>query len=236
MNRSIDGSASIARLRAATPTILPSVLLCDFGNLEREIRRLEQAGVAALHLDVMDGHFVPNLSFGMAVVEAIRRLTDLILDVHLMISEPERYVEAFVEAGADVVTFHIEAVADPFTLIEKIHSLRAAAGVALKPGTPIESIEPCLGDCDLALVMSVEPGFGGQPFDPSALPKLRALRGRSRSGPLLEIDGGVNRETIGDCVAAGAQALVVGSAITKAADYAAAVHELSEQIGAAGRR
>lgn len=221
------------RLQAAGPLVLPSLLLCDFGNLEREIRRLEDAGVVGLHLDVMDGQFVPNLSFGLPIVESIRRLTDLTLDVHLMIVEPQRYLQQFYDAGADVLTIHAEAVDDPRLVLGAIRELGAGAGLAINPPTPVQTIEPALDSCDLVLVMSVMPGFGGQVFDPVALDKLRTLSSLVGEEVLLEVDGGVNADTIAACGAAGVDLLVVGSAITRQADYKESVATLS-QLAAGG--
>ncbi len=221
-------SFNVGRLRDAAPAILPSILLCDFGNLEREIRQLEEAGVPGLHLDVMDGHFVPNFTFGMPIVETIRRLTDLLLDVHLMIDRPERYVEAFCQAGANVVTVHAEATREPVRVLERIREQGAEAGIALNPATPLETLEGCLEACDLALVMSVPAGFGGQSFDEVALEKLERLRDRVQDRVMLEVDGGVNESTIARCARAGAQYFVVGSAITRSPNYAQAVARLQE--------
>jgi ribulose-phosphate 3-epimerase len=204
---------------------LPSLLLCDFGNLEQEIRRLEAAGVRALHLDVMDGHFVPNLSYGLTIVSAVRRVTPLPLDAHLMIAEPQRWIEAFYVAGADIITVHAEAVDRPQPVLRRI--LGAGAGIAIKPATPISSVLEAAADCDLVLVMSVEPGFGGQEFESSALGKLNELKRRLPSGVLLEVDGGINDKTIGPCVQAGADLCVVGSAIFRHRDYSARVRSLS---------
>lgn len=215
-----------ARLRAASPAILPSLLACDFANLQREIERVEEAGVAALHLDVMDGHFVPNLSIGIPVVEAVRRVTDLPLDVHLMIEHPERYVRAFRDAGADSLTIHIEVAPDPRPVLEQIRALGAMAGLALNPPTPLEAIENSLDYCDLLLVMSVMPGFGGQELDRRALEKLRLLRARHQVDALLEIDGGINTQTISDCVEAGAELLVAGVAVFHTPDYVASIRQL----------
>ena len=218
----------IAELRAQGPTVLPSLLLCDFGNLADEVRALEAAGVRALHLDVMDGHFVPNSSYGLTIVEAVRRVTELPLDVHLMISNPADYVERYYEAGADLITIHAEATDDPTDVLRQIRQLDAAAGLAINPPTPLEAIDGCLDLCDLILVMSVMPGFGGQRFDPVALDKLSALRERTDDRVLLEVDGGINTDTIGDCAAAGAQWFVAGSAIFGSDDYAARVTTLSD--------
>jgi ribulose-phosphate 3-epimerase len=218
--------APLVQLRATAPLVLPSLLVCDFGRLEDEVRRLEQAGAKALHLDVMDGHFVPNLSYGLPLVETIRRLTHLPLDLHLMIDNPAQYVDRYRQAGADSMTIHVEAVADPRPVLRRIRQLGAEAGLALNPPTPLAAIEPYLDECDLVLVMSVMPGFGGQEFDPVALDKLRALRDRVPPQTVLEIDGGINAETIGPSAAAGAQWFVVGSAIFHTHDYAASLRHL----------
>lgn len=212
-------------MRESAPAILPSLLLCDFGNLEREVRRLEEAGVPALHLDVMDGDFVPNFTYGMTIVAAVRKLTKLPVDVHLMISQPGRYVRQFREAGADMITFHIEAEANPRPLLAQIRELGAAAGIVLNPPTPVSAIAACLDLCDLVLVMSVQAGFGGQKFNPIALEKLREIR-RLAPHVLLEIDGGINTDTIQASAQAGAQLLVVGSGIFAHQDYASAVQKL----------
>jgi ribulose-phosphate 3-epimerase len=221
----------LPRLREAAPAVLPSMLMCDWGNLEREVALLEEAGVAALHLDVMDGQFVPNLTYGMPLVEAFRRLTDLPLDVHLMITDPGRYLEAFYEAGADIMTVHVEAVPDPRPVLEQIRNLGAGAGLALNPATPLDRVEGALELCDLALVMSVPAGFGGQPFEPVALEKLRRLRNLAPD-VLLEIDGGINQSNVADCAASGAHLLVVGSAIFRHGDYAAQIRRLTESASA----
>src|SRR3972149_293160 len=193
----------VNRLRSSRPVVLPSLLACDFGHLAREIAAVEQAGALALHLDVMDGRFVPNISFGLPIVEAVRQATDLPLDVHLMIEEPARYIEEFRAAGADMLTIHVEAVEDPRPVLERIRALGASAGLSLNPPTPIDAIEASLPYCDLVLVMSVMPGFGGQEFDPVALGKLRALGERDDVAPLLEVDGGIAADTIGACAEAG---------------------------------
>jgi len=219
----------LERLRDAAPAVLPSLLMCDFGNLEREVAQLEAADVAGLHLDVMDGRFVPNLSYGMPVVEAFRRLTDLPLDVHLMIEEPRRYLEAFVESGADVITIHIEATDDAARDLAQIRELGACGGLALNPNTPLSAVTPHLELCDLVLVMSVNTGFGGQQFNPIALQKLKELKElkeQSRDDLMLEIDGGVNSATIGSCAEAGADLLVVGSAIFQHPNYGTSVRDL----------
>jgi ribulose-phosphate 3-epimerase len=219
---------TITELRNASPVVLPSLLLCDFGNLEREVREVEAAGARALHLDIMDGNFVPNITYGMPIVEAVRRATTLPLDVHLMISRPADYVDQFVDAGASSLTIHVEAVDDPRPVLEKIRNQGAAAGLALNPPTPLEAILPSLPYCDIVLCMSVMAGFGGQKFNPVALEKLRALRERGGDSLLLEIDGGVNARTIAECTRAGAQMLVVGAAIFRAdAPYAESMAKLN---------
>lgn len=221
-------ASSAIKILPAGPVILPSLLLCDFANLEREVRTLEAAGVQALHLDVMDGSFVPNLTYGMPIVAAVRKITQLPIDVHLMIDRPERYLRQFAEAGADVITFHIEAVANPQPLIDEIHRLGLKAGLALNPATPLGTLDAYLGNIDLVLVMSVPAGFGGQKFHEVALEKLASLRGRVRPEVILEVDGGVNASTVGRCAQAGAQWFVVGSAIFGQASYGDAVRQLTQ--------
>lgn len=217
-----------ARLAAQAPVVLPSLLLCDFGRLDEEIQAVEQAGVKALHLDVMDGHFVPNITYGPTIVQAARKATQLPLDCHLMISEPGRYVTDFRAAGADSMTIHIEAVPHPVAVLQQIRECGALAGLAINPGTPLDSITDFLDHCDLILVMSVQPGFGGQKFQTVALEKLRQLRKLVPPGVLLQVDGGVNASTIQSCAAAGAQLFVVGSAIFGQPDYAESVHRLEQ--------
>lgn len=221
------------QLDAAGRAIAPSILLCDYTNLGREIAELEQAGAKLLHLDVMDGHFVPNFTFGMTIVEAVRRCTELPLDVHLMMEQPGRYLRQFREAGADVITVHEEVCRDQqelASLVAEIRGLDALAGVAINPPTPVEKIDQVAADCDLILCMSVMPGFGGQAFDPVALDKLRTLRDREDVDALLEVDGGVNHQTIHDCATAGAELLVVGSAISSGESYKQRFTELEKLI------
>lgn len=230
----MSSARHLAELSAASPVVLPSLLLCDFGNLEREVRQLEEAGVKGLHLDVMDGHFVPNLTYGLPIVAALRGLTDLPLDVHLMISNPQQYVSQFVDAGSDILTIHAEAVDDPCPVLEQIRTAGAGAGLAINPPTSVESIEAALPFCDMVLVMSVMPGFGGQSFDEVALEKLTTLRKKLSDDVLLEVDGGVNEKTIAACGAAGAQLMVVGSAIFRQEDYTASVAKLTQLAGDKG--
>jgi ribulose-phosphate 3-epimerase len=219
-------SQLITELHRAVPIVGPSLLACDFANLEREIRRVEEAGAQILHLDIMDGHLVPNISFGVPVVKAVRRVTSLTLDVHLMLCEPARYVAAFRKAGADMLTIHIEAVPDPRELLEEIRNSGAVAGLSLNPPTSLQTLEDYLPYCDLVLVMSVMAGFGGQEFNPVALEKLRRLRQLGGQDLLLSVDGGVNRHTIGPCAAAGADLLVAGSAVFSEEDYGPIISEL----------
>jgi len=216
----------IAELRSAAPVIGPSLLAADFAHLEQEIRRLEEAGAQILHLDIMDGHFVPNISFGFPVIEAIRRSTRLPLDVHLMISEPGRYLERFRKAGADLLTIHVETADDPRQLLRKIRSLGAVAGLTLNPTTPMGAIERYLGEADLVLVMSVMAGYGGQEFDLQALDRLRYMRATVGGNDLLlSVDGGINDRTIGPCAEAGADVFVTGSALLGPRDYRQAMEE-----------
>ena len=208
--------------------IAPSNLSADFANLERDIRGIRENGGDWVHVDVMDGLFVPNITIGIPVVQSLRKVTDLPLDVHLMIDRPLRYVEDFVKAGADFVTVHVEADLPENTLaaLDKIHALGARAGIVLKPGTPAEAALPYLTKCDLILVMTVEPGFGGQKFMADMMPKLKALRAMlAETNPacLLEVDGGVDSTTHAICKENGADVLVAGSAYFKAADKAAFV-------------
>ncbi len=209
------------------------MLLCDFGNLEREVERLEEAGVEALHMDVMDGNFVPNMTYGMPIIEAVNRLTKMPIDVHLMIREPAKYVQAFIDAGADMITFHIEAQPDPTELLKTIQSQGVAAGLAMNPSTSMERLLPYAEACDLILVMSVEAGFGGQKFNPMALERLQYLRRQFGSQLLLEVDGGINASTAGSCQQAGADLLVVGSAIFRENDYCQAMTHLHRAMQAA---
>ena len=217
----------LEQLREFAPLILPSLLLCDFGDLRGEIKRLEQAGVRSLHLDVMDGHFVPNFTYGLPIVAAIRKLTELPLDVHLMISSPEDWVQSFADAGADLLTIHAEASESPEDVLEKIRKLDVAAGIAINPATPLATIENCHDMADLVLIMSVPAGFGGQSFDDIALEKISTLRSKLGPKVLIEVDGGINSSTISRCAQAGAELFVVGSAIFNNEEYGTVVSELA---------
>jgi ribulose-phosphate 3-epimerase len=228
----MTGPSVVNRLLNSRPLVAPSMLKCDFANLHREVALLEAAGAQLLHFDVMDGHFVPNLSYGALVIERVRSLTDLPFEAHLMISEPDRYLNDYVNAGCNIITFHVEAVPDPIPLLRRIRESGAAAGLSLNPGTPIASIAPALSECDLVLVMSVQPGFGGQKFQPVALEKIRQLRGMIHAKSLISVDGGIGPETISATASAGADVFVVGSALFESTDYRAAIDRL--QSAAAG--
>jgi ribulose-phosphate 3-epimerase len=196
--------------------IAPSILSADFGRLAEDVRAVEEAGADWIHVDVMDGRFVPNITIGPLIVSAVRRATKLPIDVHLMIVEPERYVEEFRKAGADWISVHVEASPHLHRTVQQIKALGAKAGVVLNPHTSEEAIRHVIEDVDLVLVMSVNPGFGGQSFIPAALPKLRALRAmidRTGREVALEVDGGVGPATAGAVVGAGARVLVAGSAV-----------------------
>lgn len=206
--------------------IAPSLLAADFARLVDDVRRVEQAGIEMLHLDIMDGHFVPNLSFGVPVVEKLRLVTDLFFDAHLMVTDPAKYAEPFVKAGADLVTFHIEVAPQPARLIERIRALGARVGVTLNPGTEAAALEPALAEVDLVLVMSVWPGFGGQKFIESSVDKLEAIRPRLRPDQRLEIDGGIGPDTVAKSVRGGADTLVAGSAVFGQPEPAEAIRHL----------
>jgi ribulose-phosphate 3-epimerase len=219
------------RLETRGPVVLPALLLCDFGHLAREVERLEEAGAAALHLDVMDGRFVPQLTYGLVVVEAVRRAAKVPLEVHLMVEQPERTIADYAQAGADILTVHVEGLADPRGTLEAIAALGPKAHLAVSPNTPVDRVVPFLDSCDGVLVMSVEPGYGGQRFNPVALEKLATLAGirRQQAGSFrLCVDGGISTETIGPVAAAGAELIVAGSAVIRSRNYGHAITELEQ--------
>ena len=210
--------------------IAPSVLTADFTNLGEQIRALEQGGADWLHLDVMDGHFVPEISFGASLVSAMDRITNLFLDVHLMVMRPEDAINKMLEAGADQITFHIEATQHPHKLLEQIRRAGKLAGIALNPGTPPQAVQELTELADTLVVMTVNPGYGGQQLIPTQLNKIARLRAllektKNRRTRIMA-DGGVNQKTVSDCVRAGADTLVVGSAILGTTDYKKAIGEI----------
>jgi ribulose-phosphate 3-epimerase len=216
--------------------IAPSILSADFARLGEEIRAVEAAGADWIHIDVMDGHFVPNITMGPLVVEAARRSTRLPLDVHLMIAHPERFIADFAKAGADYIAVQAEACTHLDRTLQLIRQSGARPGVVLNPATPLEMLEWVVDQVDLVLIMSVNPGFGGQSFIPGALTKIRALRemlSRHGSKALIEVDGGINTKTLADVSAAGAEVFVAGSAIFGSPDYAQTIRQFRELLALA---
>jgi ribulose-phosphate 3-epimerase len=217
-------------------TIAPSILSADFARLGDEVRAVDQAGADYIHVDVMDGRFVPNITIGPVVVKSLRKATTKPLDVHLMIVEPDRYVEVFAKAGADIIGVHVEASPHLHRTIQHIKSLGKKASVALNPHTPLDHIQYLLEDLDQVLIMSVNPGFGGQSFIPNVLPKIHALREEIRARKLkvdIEVDGGIKPENVAEVTAAGANVIVAGSAIFEAKDYAPVIAALRKRGDAA---
>lgn len=212
--------------------IAPSLLAADYADLTGEIKRMEDAGANYLHLDVMDGHFVPNISFGAGLIASIRKHTQLIFDVHLMISDPLKYVSDFVKAGADIITFHYEAVENPLAVLREIKSREIPCGVAISPKTPAEAVYPLMEEADMILVMTVEPGFGGQALMPDCLDKVRLLRRHALSLGLkdykIEVDGGINGENAAYCTSAGANVLVAGSSLFKSKKPRFVINQMKE--------
>jgi ribulose-phosphate 3-epimerase len=214
--------------------IAPSILSADFARLGEEIRAAEDAGAHLLHIDVMDGHFVPNITIGPPVVESIRKVTGLPLDVHLMIEDPDRYLKDFISAGADFLTVHCEATVHLHRTVQAIKEGGTKAGVSINPATPVWTLDDILADVDLVLIMSVNPGFGGQEFIPHTLEKLRLLRKKisgAGSPPLIEVDGGVKPGNAKEIAAAGADILVMGSAFFKSGNYASTMEKMNELLG-----
>jgi ribulose-phosphate 3-epimerase len=214
--------------KAGTIEIVPSVLSADFARLGDEIAVVDSAGVCMVHLDVMDGHFVPNITIGPPVIAKLRKVSDLVFDAHLMISEPAKYSEHFVRAGADHVTFHIEAADDPQELIDRLHKLGSSAGICLNPETPVEAIEKVGPLCDMVLVMTVHPGFGGQEFISEAAKKITRVREIVGPDIRIEVDGGIDPRTAPTVVSYGADTLVAGNAIFTKIDRIAAINAIRD--------
>ncbi|BCB03310.1 ribulose-phosphate 3-epimerase [Bacillus sp. KH172YL63] len=213
--------------------IAPSILSANFADLGNEIKDVEKGGADYIHVDVMDGHFVPNITLGPMIVQAIRPITELPLDVHLMIENPDQYIEAFADAGADYITVHVEAAKHLHRTIQLIKGKGVKAGVVLNPATPAESIKPIIADVDMVLLMTVNPGFGGQSFIPSVVPKIRQIRewaNEVNPGLEIEVDGGINPETAALCAQAGADVFVAGSAIYNQSDRRAAIEQLRKSL------
>ncbi len=208
------------------PLIAPSLLACDFCRMGEQIAQAISAGAQVLHCDIMDGHFVPNLSMGPGVVKSVRNFTDHPLDVHLMVSDPKRFAEVFAQAGADSITFHIEATDKPGEIIDFLHARGLGAGITLRPGTPASAIEAVIPLVDMVLIMTVEPGFGGQEFMANQLPKIRRIRSLLRPQQRLEVDGGINPRTAALAASAGADVFVAGADIFGSGDIPAALEDL----------
>ncbi|MCX5857504.1 MAG: ribulose-phosphate 3-epimerase [Deltaproteobacteria bacterium] len=214
--------------------IAPSILSADFSRLGEEIAAVEAAGADWIHIDVMDGHFVPNITIGPAVVKSLRKLTRLPFDVHLMVKHPEQFLDAFAEAGSDVITVHVETADHLHRTVTRIRELGPKAGVSLNPGTPLTLIEPILADIDLLLIMTVNPGFSGQQFIRTMLPKIRQAReciDRQAPAVLLEVDGGVTLTNMPSILEAGADVLVAGAAVFSSGDYRATISKMKALIG-----
>ena len=212
--------------KAGTIEVAPSVLSADFARLADEIAEITAAGVNIVHLDVMDGHFVPNITIGPPVIAKLRKVSDLVFDAHLMISDPAKYAEPFARAGADHITFHIEATDDPERMVEKLHELGCTAGICLNPETPVEEIKTVAPLCEMVLVMTVHPGFGGQAFMPDAAKKIARVRELVGPDIRIEVDGGIDPETAPTVVSYGADTLVAGNAIFAKTDRIAAINAI----------
>ncbi|MCA9034254.1 MAG: ribulose-phosphate 3-epimerase [Planctomycetaceae bacterium] len=224
----LNRDAMLSYLRDGRPVIAPSMLKCDFGNLHREMEMLDAAGAPLMHLDVMDAHFVPNLSYGPMVIEKMRPLTSTPFDAHLMVTDPAQFLDEYIKAGCEAITFHLEAVPDPTELLREIRSRNVVAGLAINPDTPFSAAEPFLPECDLFLVMSVHPGFGGQKFIPDVLSKVSQARAAGGPDLIISIDGGVGKSTIAACARAGTDVFVAGSSVFDEPDYSAAVADLHQ--------
>lgn len=216
--------------KAGTLEIAPSILSADFANLASEIAEVTAQGIQVIHLDVMDGHFVPNITIGPPVVKWVRQCTDAVLDTHLMITDPEKYAPAFINAGADHITFHIETVNDPAAFIDELRNQGVTVGVTLNPETPVESIEAVAGLCDMVLVMTVHPGFGGQSFIDEAAQKCKRIRQIVGPDVRIEVDGGIDASTVGRIIEYGADTFVAGNAIFGQKDRAAAIAEIRQAM------
>ncbi len=211
--------------------ISPSILSCDFANLGRDVAKAENGGAEYLHIDVMDGLFVPNISFGAPIQKAIRKQSKMVFDTHLMIVDPIRYIEDFVKAGSDIITIHLESCDNVAEVLDKIHSFGLKTGLSIKPKTPVEDVIPFIDKVDMLLIMSVEPGFGGQSFIPESLEKIRKARELFPNLD-IEVDGGINADNIGEIVKNGANVIVAGSSVFGFEDVSSAIQTLREKAEA----
>lgn len=227
-NMAESGTDSFAAIANATASIHPSLLNCDFGILRDEIASAESAGAHAVHWDVMDGRFVPNFTYGPPVIASLRKSSKLFFDTHLMMIEPQDHIDAFIDAGCDNITFHIEAVPNPGSLLGKIRGRGVKASLAINPGTPVDAIKPWLDQIDMALVMTVQPGHGGQSFRPECMAKVAQLRQLLGQKTPIQVDGGINAKTAAIAAKEGARWFVVGSAFYNAADRPAAFKEIHQ--------